>query len=562
MSFRPPTTIDAEALHRTMLQQGENDFTFRRATIVIMKLNSIGFAQLVSQPSIPKCATASVAQTPTSTEESLSYTSNVTIPLQEFTEFVLVDEAKFSDPFLRGEIIKIRAALCPLHAVAHAFPKEESRRTIERQLTVDDFEELERATSGQETAVLVAEPFMAVVIIANTITIGLSADSPEWRMGWSLIDTCFAVCFFLEMLLKIRSTSLREHFLGAHWTWNNFDAAIVFLAIVDVFFLIAEQVASLSLSEYSNFLAILQMLRLVRLSRLVRFIKTPMFKELSLMINGLISGTRTLFWALVLLAFATYAFGVVLKQFTGIFRDDTQNSEIFMSIVDEEFSTVSRSSFTVFRCVLGDCSSRAGVPIILHLADTIGSGIYIIYAVVMVSVTLGLFNLIAGIFVENTMEAAKLNDVSMKKHRKAMEISVKKKTGDLLLKMCQLERVELSDPNAFITKERFEDALRNESIQNLLDDLGIQQTERPDLFNVLDADGNGKLNIKELVAGLARLRGEARKSDNIATRLAVTSMQTTFRSFERMCLSNQREILQMQLTLQRDRKKGHAAPLC
>merc|ERR1719335_6522 len=65
----------------------------------------------------------------------------------------------------------------------------------------------------------------------------------------------------------------------------------------------------------------------------------------------------------------------------------------------------------------------------------------------------------------------------------------------------------------------------------LLDELDIPRgAERAELFEVLDADGSGTLSAAEFISGLMKVRGEARKSDIIATRLSVSSLQELLRN--------------------------------
>merc|ERR1712176_614784 len=86
-------------------------------------------------------------------------------------------------------------------------------------------------------------------------------------------------------------------------------------------------------------------------------------------------------------------------------RDTLGRSDI--AGVREEFDSVPRSIFLVFRCTFGDCSTVGGAPIFGQVANTPGGRIYcILYGLYVFFVSVGLFNIIAAIFVNNTMEAA------------------------------------------------------------------------------------------------------------------------------------------------------------
>jgi len=58
----------------------------------------------------------------------------------------------------------------------------------------------------------------------------------------------------------------------------------------------------------------------------------------------------------------------------------------------------------------------------------------------------------------------------------------------------------------------------------LLDALDININSHAELFDVLDADLSGQLEVHELISGLMRLRGPTEKCDTIATLLGVRHM--------------------------------------
>eukprot|EP00972_Heterocapsa_arctica_P098095 14473028-Heterocapsa_arctica.AAC.1 len=74
--------------------------------------------------------------------------------------------------------------------------------------------------------------------------------------------------------------------------------------------------------------------------------------------------------------------------------------------------------------------------------------------------------------------------------------------------------------------------LKRKEVNDLLTELDVSFTSRSRLFEVLDADGNGILDINELVSGLMKMRGGAEKSDLIAALLAVRSVQKTAKNLE------------------------------
>ena len=74
-----------------------------------------------------------------------------------------------------------------------------------------------------------------------------------------------------------------------------------------------------------------------------------------------------------------------------------------------------------------------------------------------------------------------------------------------------------------ITKELFLLIIQDRSIQKLMNDLDLPH-DRANLFEIIDADGSGTLQITELLQGLLKIRGEISKSDTIASLLATRAV--------------------------------------
>jgi hypothetical protein len=175
------------------------------------------------------------------------------------------------------------------------------------------------------------------------------------------------------------------------------------------------------------------------------------------------------------------------------------------------------------------------------------------------TVTFGLFNIITAIYIENTMSAAKSNDEKNKQARERESLRVAHLAKRLLRNFCIAQRiaeshrgtnedlrqsihkelrhsksVDFEDLNAnmediSISRDLYLVIIQNQDIQNTLDELDIPP-DRAHLFDVLDADGSGDLHLEELVLGLLKVRGEARRSDNVEMLLAIKSLHETLRS--------------------------------
>merc|ERR1712050_242038 len=77
-----------------------------------------------------------------------------------------------------------------------------------------------------------------------------------------------------------------------------------------------------------------------------------------------------------------------------------------------------------------------------------------------------------------------------------------------------------------ITPEFFEDLRTYNEFQEILRDLDIADEDQLDLFDTLDVDGGGTIDLEELIVGISKLRGDARRSDIIGVNLITRNLQT------------------------------------
>merc|ERR1719446_433462 len=93
-----------------------------------------------------------------------------------------------------------------------------------------------------------------------------------------------------------------------------------------------------------------------------------------------------------------------------------------------------------------------------------------------------------------------------------------------------------------VTRERFQAHVKDPEIEDMLDDIDVSVTNLEGLFDVLDADGSGQLEPRELVNGLMKLRGTAEKSDAVAALLGVRALQQHMRDVHSLLIQNHKSV--------------------
>lgn len=232
----------------------------------------------------------------------------------------------------------------------------------------------------------------------------------------------------------------------------------------------------------------------------------------------------------VLLLVLIYVFGIGMKTLAGSSQD--------------EFETLPDSMFTIFRCLTEGCSGYDGTPLPERLRKTTfrpTSGLFMIaYILVFMLVNVGIFNLIMAIFLDNVVsqqtlrKQKQLSETALKsqvsiQHAVADQISQEEGPVELpddihsmeLKHQSKVMEKVLGKLDLTVSRDRFASWLSHENFTDVLENAGIDTSIRTQLFDILDADSGGLLNIDELISGLMSMRGHVTKGDIIAMSLKV-----------------------------------------
>lgn len=212
--------------------------------------------------------------------------------------------------------------------------------------------------------------------------------------------------------------------------------------------------------------------------------------------------------------------------------------------LNSSFSKMSLALLTTYRCFAGDCASPDGTPLQLHLYEEYGFGIIVLYMLLFLFVTLGLFNLIMAVIVDAVSQSGKTHRMealsfNTEKNESRLRHVIRRCATRVLMKsqMSQIGHENLRDEDIIIGYEEFCQILENEDCIHMLEILGVETINKDEVFDCLDADMSGRLDINELVTGLMFLRGAVEKKDAVAcwlssrvTQVLVVQLQ------ERLCV--------------------------
>lgn len=80
------------------------------------------------------------------------------------------------------------------------------------------------------------------------------------------------------------------------------------------------------------------------------------------------------------------------------------------------------------------------------------------------------------------------------------------------------------DNSGELTRDEFREACNNDGVVDALKQLELEARDVDDIFDLLDQDGDGTVNIEEFVQGSLRMRGQAKSKDLLSVFVQVQTM--------------------------------------
>merc|ERR1719217_950573 len=172
---------------------------------------------------------------------------------------------------------------------------------------------------------------MALVIVFNSIVVGLETDFPHLRC-WGFVETGLLVVFTVELALRMIILGPKGYFScsSGDLMWNLLDFVIVVLGILDT-------IASLVGMQKGKAGGMVTLFRLVRLLRILRIFKIVRFlKQLYLLAYGFAAAALAIFWVTILKTAFLYICAIILVRSLG----RAAESELDRSLLLRKFGNI------------------------------------------------------------------------------------------------------------------------------------------------------------------------------------------------------------------------------
>jgi len=347
--------------------------------------------------------------------------------------------------------------------------------------------------------------FFATLILLNSLFIGVQT---EWRVAhigvvqdpgvFDVAEKIFAAMFACELVLRMAALKT-AFFARKGLAWNLFDMLLVVMSIVEVILtgLAGGQDTSDTSGNAGKVVRMFRMARIVRVMRVLRFLA-----ELRIMVTLIIHSAMSLFWLMILLILILYIFSIFFTQGVTDFLNTEGNTGTTAGLLRQSYGSMGLTAFTLFASIAGGVSWR---DVIYPLSQTgwVFTSLFIVYIFFAV---FSVLNIVTGVFVDGAIQrSSQERDLRLEKEKE------QKKTYVSML-MDLLEEIDV-EGTGVITRAELEEAFKSEQVRYYFSVLDIDVVDSNYLFDMLDLDRSGEVDMEEFVSGCLRLKGNAKSID-------------------------------------------------
>lgn len=355
----------------------------------------------------------------------------------------------------------------------------------------------------------------AGLLIINSIFIGLQVElsynltMPVWV---TIVDYVFCVAFIGELAIRIYGWGCRNFWTSpVDRAWNIFDASIVLLSTVDTIVSIVGEMSdgnedSGGILSNLSALRVLRVVRIVRVLRVIRVLK--FFRDLRILLEAIASTIKTAAFAFLLIFIIIYMFSIALSQMVAdhttqeMRRLGTEDLNAIYDIAggDETivfYGSMGDTMIALFMTIAGGIDWKDAFMPLRALGGPEAALIFMLYVFLMV---LCVMNVLLGIFCQAALDSA----ASDRENVIQAQLQDKHRFIETLKEMFE-DWDENGDGKC--SYHEFTKHLDDETTQALLSSLEIEGRDAVALFEMLDTDNSGGVDLQEFVTGCITMRG-------------------------------------------------------
>lgn len=301
--------------------------------------------------------------------------------------------------------------------------------------------------------------------------------SDDSEAALTILSLC--LCFLVTVEFLFRLLVLRREVMP-DWQWILFDLCGVLAQLACE----AAKLAADSSSASATLLRIagaIALLRVLRLARVATFVP-----RIRLWFRSIIVSVAHMLWMVLILCFFTYALSTCLVHMV---REVAASGKEDADLA-KHFGSVRSSMLTLFASVTGGLDWHTPMDLLASQVSWFAGCVFAFY----VAIALFTFiNSINGLFVEAALRNAETSGNS----------DIFKLARDLFLKADV-------NCNGVLTWAEFEAQLETEAMRRYLEVLDMDISEAKTIYDLIDNDGSGEVDLDEFLNSCFRLRGSAK----------------------------------------------------
>lgn len=346
-----------------------------------------------------------------------------------------------------------------------------------------------------------------VMILANFVQLGWQSDSmldaakgdsnsrqSNFHVGvHTALDWLFCFFFTAEIALRIFAVGPSEFVCGQSWKWNGFDSALVLLALAD---------SALTMHGVGRLVRIIRVVRLMRVLRVLRVVRV-LPRAFKVMVSSIVGSCATLVWIFLLLWIIIYACTLLLMHgITEYFENHLGDDAALDAELVQYYGTVFDAYLTLFAAISG---GRDWNEVLEPLWD-VGHIYGYLFVFYIYFTVFGALNVITSVFVDSVYKLTlRSREISVQNEKDMNQIHVER-----IRKF--FHEADTSKAGA-LTLDQLAKSLLNDESAIYFSSLGLDVSQAPELFELLDTDNDNLIGIDEFVVGCMKLKGHARSLD-------------------------------------------------
>jgi len=340
--------------------------------------------------------------------------------------------------------------------------------------------------------------FVGLVIAANSIVIGLETDIATDKSLWQMLEDVFLGVFVLELLIRLCVYGICKFFdtHNPEFCWNLFDFVIVVFGVIDR--VLEELATSQGKGGGARFIVLL--LRIFRLLRILRIFRIfRVLKQLYLVATSLLEAAAAVLWVGILSGLIVYVCAIIVTRLIG--QPDPHGPDGSNTFTDDfrvnNFGSVPTSMVTLFKLMaFPDMERLKPVYEVVPGTQSFIVGFIIFGSFVCVS-------MLTGILCETMVEKSRRREDERRFDRE--------RTRRMLAENARLILQDYdTSGKGFLDESQFENS--KSEVLSLCEQEGLHLSRKDldALFELVDFDSSGQIEIEELLYGMVQLASEVK----------------------------------------------------